>query len=85
MRRRLLPRPLDQPCYDTCTSIVRYSIILVLNTLIGWRAYLIPDRTSAAPESWCILVHSSQETSTCYRLSERRGHQSRTSCPTGRS
>ena len=28
-----------QPCYDTCTSIVRYSIILGLNTLIGWRAY----------------------------------------------
>ena len=36
----------DQPCYDTCTSIVRYSIILVLNTLIGWRAYLILDRPS---------------------------------------
>ena len=29
----------SQPCYDTCTSIVRYSIILGLNTLIGWRAY----------------------------------------------
>lgn len=40
-----------QPCYDTCTSIVRYSIILVLNTLIGWRAYLILDRPSAVPGS----------------------------------
>ena len=36
-----------QPCYDTCTSIVRYSIILVLNTLIGWRAYLILDGRQA--------------------------------------
>ena len=34
----------------TSDCIVRYSI-LVLNTLIGWRAYLILDRPSAVPGS----------------------------------
>lgn len=70
-----------QPCYDTCTSIVRYSIILGLNTLIGWRAYFNTRQAVGGSGERGVLEDRFARKIPLSRQPRPRGHQSASFSP----